>query len=328
MRGATILYSILSVILFLFGYGILPTPLRAADNAAKSGHVAILLSDSEEAYSMPVEAFIAESGRPVKVFNLRGDIKKNPDLKRELLASKPELIFALGAKAAYAAKIWTQKHQDIPVLFAMVFNWRRYKLLSQRNMAGIAAEIALGTKFANIMIFSSDIKQIGIIHSVHSREMLKDAQKAAEILGIELRSKEISRSKNFRRAFKEMSRKVDAFLVLNDPIVYTLDNMDWLKTRCLKEKLPCIGQSRNIAELGLVLSVNPDMADIGSQAVSMAENIINRRQKPHLIGVMAPLGTQVIINRTTAERIGLALDQSSIDMATGVIDKNSANLNP
>jgi putative ABC transport system substrate-binding protein len=318
MRGTTILYSILSVI--LFGCGVLSTPVRAADNAAKSGPVAVLLSDSEAIYSASVKAFRAEAGRPVKIFNLRGDIKKDPDLKRKLFASQPELIFALGAKAAYTAKLWTQKRQEIPVLFAMVFNWQRYKLLSQKNMAGIAAEIVPGTKFANIMVFSPDIKRIGVIHSVHSREVLKDAQKAADILDIELQSKEISRSKNFRRAFKEMSRKVDAFLVLNDPVVYTLDNMDWLKIRCLKEKLPCIGQSRNIAELGLVLSINPDMADIGSQAASMAENIIKRHQRPDLIGVMAPLGTQVLINRTTAERIGLELGQASIDMATQVID--------
>ncbi|MCI5223395.1 MAG: hypothetical protein D3924_12150, partial [Candidatus Electrothrix sp. AR4] len=163
-------------------------------------------------------------------------------------------------------------------------------------------------------------KRVGVIYSAYSREVLKEAEKAAEILEIELYSKEITRSKDFKRSFKEISGKVDAFLVLNDPVVYTLDNMDWLKMRCLKEKLPCIGQSRNIAELGLVLSITPDMADIGLQAASMAKNIINRQQRPNFIGVMAPLGTQVVINRKTAERIGLTLDQSSIDMATGVIE--------
>jgi ABC-type uncharacterized transport system substrate-binding protein len=125
---------------------------------------------------------------------------------------------------------------------------------------------------------------------------------------------------DFGRLFKEMNGKIDAFLVLNDPVIYTLNNMDWLKIRCVKDKLPCIGQSSNIAELGMVLSINPDVANIGSQAASIAKNIINRHQRPDVIGVMAPLGTQVIINRKIAERIGLELHQSSIDMATKVID--------
>ncbi len=315
MRGIIILIK--TGIFFLFIYGVLPVSTKADDT---SGSVVILLSDSEEAYIAPVNAFLAEIDRPVKVFNLQGDIKKDPDLKRRLFALRPNLIFALGAKAAYTAKLWTRMRQETSVLFAMVFNWERFKLLNQKNMVGIAAEIAPGTKFANIAVFSSDIKRIGVIYSAHSREVLNEAKKAAEILDIQLYSKEIRRSKDFKRSFKEIRRKVDAFLVLNDPLIYTLENMDWLKMRCLKEKLPCIGQSRNIAELGLVLSINPDMADIGSQAASMAKNIIDRHQRPDLIGVMAPLGTQVIINRRTAQRIGLALHQFSIDMATGVID--------
>ncbi|MCI5125259.1 MAG: hypothetical protein D3925_12490, partial [Candidatus Electrothrix sp. AR5] len=174
--------------------------------------------------------------------------------------------------------------------------------------------------FAHIAILSPDIKRIGVIYSSHSREVLQQAKEAAEIFNIELYSKKIARSKDFQRSFKEMRQSIDAFLVLNDPIIYTLDNMDWLKIRCIKENLPCIGQSKNIVEHGLVLSINPDITDIGSQAASMAKNIINRHQRPDLIGVMSPLGTQIIINRNTAERIGLKLRQTSLDMATQVID--------
>jgi ABC-type uncharacterized transport system substrate-binding protein len=96
--------------------------------------------------------------------------------------------------------------------------------------------------------------------------------------------------------------------------------MDWLKIRCIKDRLPCIGQSKNIVEHGLVLSINADRADIGSQAASIAKNIIDRHQRPDHIGVMAPLGTQIIINRNTAQRIGLRLHQGTLDLATQVID--------
>ncbi|MCI5212086.1 MAG: hypothetical protein D3910_25650, partial [Candidatus Electrothrix sp. ATG2] len=297
--------------------GQFPLSLFAADTKPP---VALLLSDDESVYHEPIKAFLAEVEHPAHVFNLQGDIKKDPALKGKLFSINPRLIFALGAKAAFTAKLWTRDRQDIPVLFALVLNWQRYKLLNQKNMAGIAAEIAPGTKFANITILSPEIKRIGVIYSSHSREVLQRAKKAAEILNIKIYDKKIHRSKDFKRSFKEVREKVDAFLVLNDPVVYTLENMDWLKIRCIKEKLPCIGKSKNIAEHGLVLSINPDIADIGSQAASIAQNIIKRRQRPDLIGVMAPLGTQIIINRGTAERIGLSLRQTSLDMATQVID--------
>ncbi|MDU9048418.1 MAG: ABC transporter substrate binding protein [Candidatus Electrothrix sp. Rat3] len=297
--------------------GQLPVSLFAADTDLP---VALLLSDNETVYHSPMKAFRSEIGHSVRVFNLQGDIKKDPALKRKLFSSNPRLIFALGAKAAFTAKLWTHEHQDIPVIFALVLNWQRYNLMNQKNMTGIAGEIAPGTKFANITILSPDIKRIGVIYSPHSREVLQQAKKAAEIFNIELYSKEIARSKDFQRSFKKMRQKVDAFLVLNDPVIYTLENMDWLKIRCIREKLPCIGQSKNIAEHGLILSINPDLADIGSQAASIAKNIINRHQHPDYIGVMPPLGTQIIINRTTAERIGLSLHRNSLDMATQVVD--------
>ncbi|MCP4683338.1 MAG: hypothetical protein GY864_13490, partial [Desulfobacterales bacterium] len=149
---------------------------------------------------------------------------------------------------------------------------------------------------------------------------VKQAQEAAKIFNLKLYGKKIDRSKDFKRTFKKIRQEVDAFLVLNDPVIYTLQNMDWLKIRCIKKRLPCIGQSKNIVEHGLVLSINPDIAGIGSQAASIAKNIIRRHQRPDHIGVMAPLGTQIIINRTTAQRIGLKLHQASLDLATQVID--------
>ncbi|WP_339137989.1 MAG: ABC transporter substrate binding protein [Candidatus Electrothrix sp. GW3-4] len=316
MHGITIRAKIITLALSVI-YGLLPVLLHAADNPPP---VAVLLSDNDSVYNEPVEAFRAEIDSPVSLFNLQGDIKKDPLLKEKLLSIHPRLIFALGAKAAFTAKLWTREYQEIPVLFAMVLNWKRYNLLDQKNMAGIAAEIAPGTKFANITILSPGIKRIGVIYSSYSRETLQRAKEAAEIFNIELYGKEIDRPTDFKLHFKKIRRKIDAFFVLNDPVLYTLDNMDWLNTRCIKGKLPCIGQSKNIAEHGLVLSINPDISDIGSQAASMAKNIINRHQRPDLIGVMAPLGTQIIINQTTAQRIGLKLRQASLDMATQIID--------
>ncbi|CAK8711498.1 ABC transporter substrate-binding protein [Candidatus Electrothrix laxa] len=316
MHGITMHAKIFLLLLSML-YGQLPVALYAADSEHP---IALLLSDNESVYHATMKAFRTEIDHSVHVFNLQGNIKKDPTLKHKLFLIHPRLIFALGAKAAFTAKLWTRENQDIPVLFALVLNWQRYNLMDQKNMVGIAGEIAPGTKFANITIFSPDIKRIGVIYSSHSREVLQQAKEAAKIFNIELYVKKINRSKDFKRSFKKIREKVDAFLVLNDPVIYTLENMDWLKIRCIKEKLPCIGQSKNIAEHGLVLSINPDLTDIGSQAASIAKNIINRHQRPDLIGVMAPLGTQIIINRTTAKRIGLILHQTSLDMATQVIE--------
>lgn len=303
------------IVLIIILLALLPCSQAWAGNT-----IAVLLSDSEEAYNRPVVTFSEGVDLPVQVFNLRGDIKADPRLKEKLLASDPALIFALGAKAAYVAKLWTHERQDIPVLFAMVLNWQHYKLLDQGNMAGIAAEMAPGTQFVNMTMVAPDVEKIGIVVSQRSAEILVQASKAADLLGLELVTEIVERSQDFKRAFKKISGQVDAYWVVNDPVVYTLANIDWLERRCIKEKVFCLGQSANIAQLGLVMAINPDLAGIGSQAASLVINILARRQSPAQIGVMPPLATQILLNRRTSQRIGLALSSQALNLVTTVVE--------
>jgi len=306
------------ILLLLLLAFILPAALSV--QAAEAGPIAILLSDSEAAYEQQATIFSEEVRMPVQVFNLHGNMAHDPKLKKKLLAIRPSLIFALGAKAAYAAKLWTQDRQDIPVIFAMVLNWQRYRLPDgSRNIAGIAAEISPGSQFVNMSMLAPATRRLGMVYSSHSENMLAKAREEAALLGIELVAEPVERSGDFQRAFKQLSGKVDAFWLLNDPVIYTLENMDWLEERCFKEKLLCVGQSQNLAKLGLALTVNPDVAQIGTQAAAMARNILVHGQKPKEIGVMAPIGTQLIINMRTMARIDLPVSPKVLDLATSVI---------
>ncbi|MDD5760118.1 MAG: ABC transporter substrate binding protein [Desulfobulbaceae bacterium] len=290
--------------------------------ATPSDPIAILLSDSDEVYQKQATAFSEEIELKTEIFNLQGDEDRDPGLKDKILSTKPVLIYALGAKAAYAAKLWTQNHQEIPVLFAMVINWQRYNLLEgSSNMAGIAAEMAPGTQFANMTMFSPTVKRVGLLYSSYSSALLVQARKEAALLGLELVAEPLEHSEDFQRSFKKISGHIDAFWVLNDPVLYTLENLDWLEGRCLKEKLFCVGQSKNLAKLGLTLTVNPEMTQISIQAAAIAKNILLRGQKPNEIRVMEPIGTQLLVNSKTATRIGLILSPQALKMATSVIDR-------
>jgi ABC-type uncharacterized transport system substrate-binding protein len=310
-----------AALLLMLGLWIIP----ANPTWAKSGlgTIAVLLSDTEEAYTRPVASFTEEIRMPVKIFNLRGEIDNAPREMARIFAIRPALILALGAKAAYTAKVWTADHSDIPVIFAMVLNWSRYRLMDgQDNIAGIASEVAPGTHFLNLTLTSPEVKRIGVIYSrVHSLETIRQARKEAVKLGLTMVEIPISRPMEFRQAFKQMSERIDGFWMLADPVVYTLANVDWLEERCTRDRLICIGQSRNIAEIGVLLAVDPDLANVGLQAASMAKNILINHQIPKQIGVMPPLGTRLVLNAETAERIDLKLNRLVMDLASDIIDR-------
>jgi len=295
----------------------------ALPEACAAGKIAILLSDDEKAYAVPVETFTDEIDMSVEVFNLLGEIKNAPAIMHKLFSEDISLIFALGAKAAYTAKIWTEDRHSIPVVFAMVINWQRYNLLKgSHNIAGIASDVTPGTQFANLTIFSPDVRRIGVIYSKeHSGQLVEMAQQASRLLDIELVAKPILKPGDFKRTYKELGNTMQGFWLLSDPVVYTLDNISWLGKKCISDKLSCIGQSRNVAKLGMLLAVDPDTHNIGSQAAAISKSILHNKKPPEEIGVMPPLGTKLYLNLKTAKKIDLDISPNALDMANEIIDQ-------
>ncbi len=289
---------------------------------AQTPSVAILLSDREEAYQRPTRYFQDEFGGATSTFNLEGDIGNAPVVMTAVLASQPSVIFALGAKAAYAAKLWTADRQDIPVIFSMVLNWEKYVVPGeQKNIAGIDANVDPGTQLANLLMVSPEVKRIGLVYSSeYSQQIVLKIKNAARILGVEIDDRTVGTPREFRRTYKELSEKIDGFWILNDPVFYTIDNISWLEDRCIKDQIVCIGHSENIAKLGILLSVEPDPANIGLQAAALAKGFLDQRQTPARVGVMPPLGTRLFLNTTTASKIGLHLSDTALEMASEIVE--------
>lgn len=303
-------------LLLLLAVMLLPGP------ASGGGTVAVLLSDSQESYQEPVATFSEEIGLPVRKFDLQADLGRAPLLRQQVFSERPALILAVGAKAAYAAKVWTKEHQDIPVVFIMVINWQRYGLLAgQDNIAGIAVETGPGTQLASMAMFTPKAKRIGVIYSQDFQQSFEQAQQAGRLIGLEIVGSQIDSPANFQSAFKHLSGNVDGFWMLNDPLVFTLDNVDWFRERCLRDRLICIGEAEEMARFGLLLSIAPDRQNIGSQAASVAKNIILHQQKPKDIGVMDPISTNISVNLATASRIGLDIRRLPLEMAFKVYEQ-------
>ncbi len=285
-------------------------------------HVTALVSSNEQIFVKPLATFKVGLGKEVQTYTLKDDIAKDSKLLDRIVAEHPSLIFALGAKATYLAKIWTRKHQDIPVLFAMVLNWEQYRFFDgQSNMVGISSEVEPGNQFLTLSMFAPKVKRIGVIFSPrHSAHMVAKARKAAAITGLTLVEKQITRSKDFRRAYRQLAKQVDGVWLLNDPESYTLENMSWLSERCIKDKLACVGQGINLTEIGIMLSVCIDSGGIGTQAASMVKNILERKQSPASVGVMPPLGTHIALNIHTATSIGVIVSKQAIALANEIVE--------
>jgi ABC-type uncharacterized transport system substrate-binding protein len=308
----------------IFGFALIWLCMLGVVTADTVKPVIVLLSSDDEAYTRPVAAFKDEIQMPVEVCNLHGEVTNAKERMRRILSRDPALIFALGAKAAYIAKLetLTLKRQDVPVIFAMVLNWERYDLLKgSNNIAGISTNIEPGTQFANLALFEPDIRKIGVIYSkTYSSGTIAKARRVAQKLGYKLIAQSITRQEEFRNAFEKISGDIQAYWILADPVVFSTRNMNWLKRRCLAQHIITLGQSENVVRLGMLLGINTDPSQIGLQAASMARNILLYDQSPKSIGVMPPLGTSLILNIKTANELGLKINKQAQAMTARIIE--------
>ena len=283
----------------------------------------ILFSDDSQSYRQPAEVFKHKHKRKILEYSLEGRLENVAAIMEQVMAQKPALIFALGAKAAWFAKTATKDHLDTQVLFAMVINWQHYDLLDgQPNMTGISAEISPGTQLFNLSLLSPQAKRVGVIFSEKfSRETISKAQQAARQLGLELVLEPVQQAEQFQTAWRKMSSSIDAYWVVSDPVIYTLKNVYWLNDRCLKERVLCLGQSDNIAKLGVLLSINPDIDHIGDQAASLAEQLLRQRHSKASGKIHDPIATNVTLNVRSARMMALQIPKQVFSLVNTVVGK-------
>ncbi|HFE39563.1 MAG TPA: hypothetical protein ENK06_14305 [Gammaproteobacteria bacterium] len=303
--------------LFLFLMILFTTPLLAREKP-----VVIVYSDNNKNYIAPARAFKDKLARQIKAYYLGENLSQATATMTNIMKQDPALIFALGARAAWFSKMATKNHQRTKVIFAMVINWQRYDLLGgQNNIMGISSDIAPGIQLFNLGLVSPQVKRVGVIYSQsHSAETITQAKKAADLLGLTLSTEPIERADSFKRAWRKISSEIDAYWVLTDPVLYTLENIYWLNERCLKEKIICIGQSENITKLGILLSINPDEENIGIQAAAMAKHVLNGRTET-MKKIVTPIATHVTFNRATAEKIGIHVDEQILSLVNDVVNE-------
>ena len=288
--------------------------------AAETRPIAVLLSGDEPAYQEAAKIYQEELGLPTRQFSFHGRLEEVPRVMDEILAAKPPLILALGAKAAYAAKTWTAKKKSPPVLFAMAINWQQYNFIGkQGNMVGIDTAPTPGSELAYLSLLAPKVRRIGLIHSPISMEIAAEIASHAAALGLKIVTVNLESPADFQTSFKALSSQIDGFLAIRDPLIYNLDNLDWLTERCLKSGIACLGRSPELAERGMMLTISPSPQDTALQAVSMTKAILKGELTIQGIGVLSPLSTRVVLNLKTVARLNLTISEEALDAATEII---------
>lgn len=291
-------------------------------------------------YDLPATIFaeaLTEEGYEVEVFDLRGKLSRGRQFVRKLQADPPVLMFVSGNKAAVAA---AEGFSDIPVIFSMVLNWRRLELQKKHNFVGISLEVPPLSQFTQLKLIAPDISRIGMMYSVETLpEILEQARRDAEAIGLEMVSKELQLTegaesiwnalrevsptksvnalwrtlreaisiKQISTLWQALEPEIDVLWMLPDPVVYDEENFRYLTRKSKEGKKLFLAYSENFVRSGALLSISPDYEGIGYQALDLAERILAGEPYEEM-GIVSPISTVLVLNRKTAEQIGLDVE--------------------
>ncbi len=322
------------VLQFAIGVGVASSalPLRAQAPAASIRRVGVLAPSTRAKEEVTLKPFFEEmrrlgwiEGQTIAYDRTYADDRHKdlPRLAAELVAHKPELIYAPPQIAAVAAR---QATQTIPIVFAtgtdpvaagLVANLAR----PGGNATGIISAIdSLAPKRLELLReILPTAKRIGLLGD-SSDPRLKIDRTALEpvvsALGLTLIVREASNPAEFDAAVASLiEQRVDAIMAVTSISSNLRERLIELTSR---RRVPVVSGLIPVVEVGGLLSYGGSIPDQLRRSAQLVDKVL-KGAKPADLAVEQPSKFELAINLKTARSLGLTVPPSLLQRADVVI---------
>jgi putative ABC transport system substrate-binding protein len=248
------------------------------------------------------------------------------DLAAELVALKVDVIVAVVTQASLAAKDATT---TIPIVMAAVSDPLGSGLVTslQRPSANITGTGSMTSEVVgkSLQLLKETVPNLSRVavlwnpdNAVFQAQMLKEADRAAGVLGLELKTFGARNVAEIDRAFTAITgENVGALLVLNDPTL--IRHRAQIVTLVQRNRLPAVSGQREFAVAGGLMAYGTDIQILFRRAAVYVDKIL-KGAKPSDLPVELPTKFELIINLKSAEALGLTFPLALLGRADEVIE--------
>ena len=319
--------------------GLLAAPLAAeaqqADKMARIGYLAFNLAAGDprirEAFLQGLRDLGYVEGRNllIEYRDAAGKTERFPALAAELVALKVDVIVAApGTLGALAAK---QATTTLPIVFPGIGDPVADGLVASfarpgGNLTGLSVvSTEITVKLLELLKQAvPGVSRVALLlkpDAVSERTMQglrKEADAAAQVLGVQLQVIEARGPEDFDRAFSDMSEaRAGALVVVVTPVF--INARQRLVDLAAKNRLPTAFSFRDFVDAGGLMSYGPSLPDMFRRAATYVDKIL-RGAKPADLPVEQPTKYELVINLKTAKALGLAIPHAMLMRADEVIE--------
>lgn len=248
-----------------------------------------------------------------------------PGLADELVASRPDLLFAPGDALVRMLK---QRTKTIPIVFAISVDPVGNGLVEslQRpggNVTGMTNQLSeLGPKRLQLLKEAfPQVAHVGVFYEPNdaaSTAQAKTVEDAAKALGVRAVLMELRQITDIEPTFKRAAALgVRAFLPVAGPLAVA--QRQAIVDQVLNSRLPAIYTVAQFSDAGGLMSYGPNILDNFRLAAGFVDKIL-KGAKPGDLPTQQPTKYEFVINMKTAKALGLRIPPSILLRADRVIE--------
>ncbi|HXH84871.1 MAG TPA: ABC transporter substrate-binding protein [Candidatus Tectomicrobia bacterium] len=252
-----------------------------------------------------------------------GRAERLPDLAAGLVATRPDLIYALGGDVVPAVQSATR---TIPVVMVVS---------NDPVAAGLVASLARpGGNITGLTFLLSDLagKRLEMLHEIapritrvailrnpdHADPDVPESRAAASQLGIRLQVLDVRGPDELDAAFQAALReRAEALVVVASRL--TILNRERIVEFAARHRLPLVAGWGAWADRGAVLAYGPKIDDVIRRSAAHVDRVL-RGAAPATLPVEQPTTYQLVLNLRAARELGLTVPPSLLLRADRVID--------
>jgi putative ABC transport system substrate-binding protein len=252
-------------------------------------------------------------------------IERLPELARQLVALKPDVIVATNDVAIASIR---RETQTIPIVMAFSSDPAGAGFVASlarpggnvTGLSNLSPEVS-GKRLGLLKEIVPGLSRVALLWNPDSRGNLfdyKETETAARSLHVELVSVELSRVEDLDRALSAVTKgRAQAMIVpVGNPIIVA--RRDQVASFAQQNRLPSIYGASGYVEGGGLMSYGPSTADSFRRAATYVDKIL-KGAKPADLPVEQPTKFELVINLKTAKALGLTIPPSLLQRADRVI---------
>lgn len=243
-------------------------------------------------------------------------------IARQFVGEAPDVIVAISTPSAQAAAAATT---DIPIVFSAVTDPLAAGLVASieapgGNITGVSDMAPIGDHIALIQEITPGVKRLGVLYNpgeANSVSSLASVRQEANAVGIVVVDGPATKSAEVQAAARSLVGKVDAIYVPTDnTIVSALESAVGVANEA---KLPLYAADTDSVARGALAAVGFNYFDVGVQTAALVDQVL-KGNDPGSIAVVFASGTDLQVNKATADLIGVTLPQAVLDRAVKVVE--------